>query len=252
MADLSYPFRLAAWKTARFISNPDTDKFNRNFNIQLATVAATVMAGVIAIPGTAPDGTVIDGQDERISAYEQKIDALDDFYDNNVQDAREAWRLSTADNQDAAETAMNQTHIEFQERAIDLLSHMYTEDGISETEMSDLFSQFENEVGEISSFKFNDLSFTGIEDASHLHEAQQEHSYSPNEHERAVAISEEASKGERSDVQFKVMSPLFGIMGGLFYFLLAMMLESAGFYNAIGKKSEKPAPQRDRKTGFNH
>ncbi len=252
MADLGYPFRLAAWKTARFISNPDQEKFDRNFKIQLATVAATVMAGAIAIPGTAPDSTVIDGQDERISAYEQKIDALDDFYDNNVQDAREAWRLSTPDNQDAAETAMNQTHIEFQERAIDLLSHMYTEDGISETEMSNLFTQFESDVGEISSFEFNDLSFADIEDASHLHEAQAEHGYSPNEHERAVAISEEAAKGERSDVQFKVMSPLLGIMGGLFYLLFAMMLDSAGFFSAVERTSKKSAPQRDRKTGFKH
>lgn len=252
MADLSYPFRWAAWKTARFISNPDTDKFNRNFNIQAGTVVVATVAGILAIPGTAPDSTVIDGQDERISAYEQKIDALDDFYDNNVQDAREAWRLSTPENQDAAETAMNQTHIAFQERAIDLLSQMYTENGISETEMSDLFTQFENDVGEISSFKFNDLSFADIEDASHLHEAQQEHSYSPNEHERAVAISEDAAKGERSDVKIKAMSPLFGLMGGMLYFLLAMLLDSAGFYKAIEKTSKKPAPQRDRKTGFNH
>lgn len=252
MADLKYPFKLAAWKTARFLMHPDEKTDQRNTLIQAGVAGLMAVAGTFTLANISPDDTAIDGQDQRISVYEEKIDQLDQYYDNTIEEAREEWRMSSDADRDAAENNLQAANDIFQERAIDLLSGLYTENGISETETHALLEQFEEQIGDVSSFEFNGESFPNIGDAAYLHEAQSEHAYTGNEHERALDIANTAFSHDKNETVMKVMSPLLGVTGGLMYILLIMLLDGAGLYKHLNKVSSRPAPQKNRSGHMKH
>lgn len=253
MADLKYPFKRAAWNVANFVAPENEDKMFRNFFVQAGTIGLTTIACTLSMTNVTPDDTVIAGQDARISTYEQHIDALDDFYDNNVETARETWRNSSANDKGNAEAAMNTALLSFRDQATDLLSGLYTERGISETETHALLEKFEGQIGEISSFSFDDNTFPDIGDAAHLHEAQAAHTYNDSELERAYDIADQAALDNKQENTNKVLSPLFGIMGGLFYALFVCLLGMTGTLDALQNVAKRPAPQRNKSSNaFKH
>ncbi len=254
MADLSYPFRLASWHASRFIMHPDKQKNKRNDKIHFGIVGVLTAAAMITGVDHDPDATPIEGQDAKISAYEQQINALDDFYTNNVETARETWRTSSLDNKDAAEAAANQAHASFNDHAQDVLMGIYTETGVSETELAGLLEQFTEKVGDISSFEFDEQSFPDIGDAAHLHEAQAQFPSADTEKERAFMIAQEASKNENDEVFVSTIAPFAGLGAYFIYgFLATLLLGGTGLLDRAQKTAKRPAPKSNRSTGgFKH
>jgi len=254
MADLSYPFRLASWHASRFVMHPDKKKNKRNDKIHFGLVGVLTTAALITGVDLDPDATPIDGQNERISSYTQQIDALDDFYTNNVETARETWRTSSLENKDAAEANVNSAHAAFNDHAQDLLMGIYTETGVSETELQGLLQNFTEQVGDISSFEFNDKPFPNIGDAAHLHEAQAQFPSADTEKERAFQIAEAAAGNDGGESIIKTLSPLMGAGVAFAYMLLAtMLLAGTGVLGRAEEIAKRPAPKLNRSTGgFKH
>ena len=250
MADLSYPFRKAAWYGARAIL-PQSET---GFKVQLGAIGTAVSAATIGLSNVSPDATVIDGQDNRISSYEQQIDQLSGFYANTVEKTRETWRNSNIDGKEAAQTEMDAAHAEFQNTAAQVLAGIYTENGISEETAADLLERFENKVGDISSIEIDGKTFGDIGDAAFLHEAQAQHVYKGSELDRAMEISQTAAAGNENEMVFKFTSPLFGIMGALVSIILLLIMDgtSSRTLEKLDKFAKKPAPKPNKKSGFNH
>ncbi|TNE25184.1 MAG: hypothetical protein EP349_10775 [Alphaproteobacteria bacterium] len=250
MADLSYPFRKAAWHATRAIL-PQSEK---GFKMQLGAIGAAVAVGVIGIANISPDSTPVEGQDERITSYEQQIDQLSGFYANTVEKTREAWRISNIEDKATAQTEMDAAHAQFQNTAAQVLAGIYTEDGISEDAAADLLQHFEDKVGDLSGIEINGQHFADIGDAAFLHEAQEKYTYQGNELERAMDISQAAAERNDTETMFKIMSPLFGVMGVLVSILLMLLTEgiTGRSLNKLEKFAQNPAP-KPRKTGaFKH
>lgn len=250
MADLSYPFRKAAWHTARAIV-PQSDK---HFKLQLGTIGTAVAAAIIGISNVSPDTTVIEGQDSRITSYEQQIDQLSGFYANTVEKSREAWRNSGIDDKDAAQAEMDAVHAQFQNTAAQVLAGIYTETGMSEDAAADLLEQFENKVGDISGIEIDGQSFADIGDAAFLHEAQGKYTYQGDEVARAMEISKSAASQNENELMFKVMSPLFGVMGVLVSILMLLLADGIGgrSLDKLEKFAQNSAPKPRKTGGFKH
>lgn len=250
MADLSYPFRKAAWRTARVII-PQSET---GFKIRLGALGTAVAAAVIGISNVSPDATVIDGQNSRITSYEQQIDQLSGFYANTVEKTREAWRSSSIDGKDVAQADMDAAHMQFQNTAAQVLAGIYTENGISEDAAADLLEQFENKVGEISSIEIDGKKFADIGDAAFLHEAQAKHVYKGTELDRAMEIAKTAADKNENELMLKGMSPIIGVMGALVSILMLLLADglTGGGVDRLEKYARKPAPKPKKKSGFNH
>lgn len=250
MADLSYPFRKAAWHAARVI----VPQSETGFKMQLGAIGTAVTAAVIGFSNVSPDTTVVEGQDSRITSYEQQIDQLAGFYANTVEKSREAWRNSSIDGKDAAQAEMDAVHAQFQNTAAQVLAGIYTENGISEKAAADLLAQFESKIGDVSSIEIGGEPFSDIGDAAFLHEAQAQHVYQGSELERAMEISKTAAGQNENELMFKVMSPLFGVMGVLVSILMLLLADGIGGrgLDKLEKFAQKPAPKPNRKSGFNH
>ena len=250
MTDLSYPFRKAVWHAARVIVPPS----ETGFKIQIGAIGTAVAAAVIGLSNVSPDTTVIEGQDSRITSFEQQIDQLSGFYANTVEKTRENWRSSSIDGKEAAQAEMDAAHTQFQNTAAQVLAGIYTENGISEDAAAALLEQFESKVGDISSIEIDGKKFADIGDAAFLHEAQANHVYKGSELERAMEISKTAAGKNENELMFKIMSPLFGVMGALVSVLLLLLTDgiTRGGVDRLEKFARKPAPKPNKKSGFNH
>ncbi|MBL1147232.1 MAG: hypothetical protein HND56_08825 [Pseudomonadota bacterium] len=250
MADLSYPFRKAAWSAGRVI----VPHSQTGAVLRLGTIGTIVAAGVIGITNVAPDTTPVDGQDARITSYEQQIDQLSGFYANTVEKTREAWRSSSIEGKEAAQVEMDAAHAEFQNTATQVLAGIYTETGMSEDAAADLLDKFENSIGDVSTIEFNGQKFADIGDAAFLREAQADYTYQGDEMDRAMKISQSAAAQNEGEASFKFMSPLFGLMGGMVSVLLILLGEitTNGGMSRLSKRLSGPPPKPKKSSGFNH
>jgi len=249
MVDISYPFRKAAWHGARVL----TMQSDRHIMTGMAAIALAITGGVIGGINTSPDDTTTaTDHDARISAYEQQINELSVFKSGQLQQTRDAWRTSALAEKDAAETTMNMTQDEFQQQAIRVLAGLFTEEKLSEQDVGGLLDQFETKMGEVSSYKFNDNSFSDIGDAAFLREAQALHTLEGDEIERAFEIAATASHKNRKELTGKALSPMLGFVGGLVYMLLMGLTLDSGALRSLDRIASGPAPKKQKSGSLRH
>lgn len=248
--NVTYPFRLAAWKTARFLEHPDEKTDERNFWITCLLAGVVTSGTVIGIMSETPDDTVIDGQEEHITAYKNQISFLENTEKNTLDKLRRMWRGADPDKKSEIFAQLKQEYNNFTSQTFSVLAGLHTENQISEKEIGLLLEDFENRIANIEDVSLNDRSFSDIGDAAHLHECLAENTYTANEIERALSVSKCAANAEKKEFESITLSPLTTLFGGLVYFILVgIPLSACGLNKTLQKYSHSPAPKKLKRIG---
>ncbi len=246
--NITYPFRLAAWHTSRFLSHPEEEKQSTNF---VKGLGVTFLATTIAAIGgfnISPDDSFIEGQTERVAEYKEQIDSLNINQQTKIETLRDKWRLADTENKDALQTEISIAKNDFILEAFEILASIHTEDKIPETKAAELLDYVATEIAPIDTITMNTAHMFDIGDAASLNECQIEHAYSDdNEINRAWEISKCASDREADEIGAKiVVSPMLGVGGFLGYLALFAIYSATPLPEKLREHSKSDRPKRKK------
>ncbi len=243
---VSYPFKLAAWKTANFLAPNSYEATWRNFLACAGLLSVGVASGVIGLTNTSPDGTHIDGQEERISSYEGQILSIRTEEKDNLNKLRAEWRAANMEDKTAAKAELDTARVNFESKMLELISGLYTEDKVSETELENLLQKVNRNIYPIDTVIFNGENIPDIGDTAYLHECQVDNSYSTESViDRAVNIAQcSADKNENESDNTMIYAPLAGVGAVGMNFLLAFFaVDLTNIHNNVERYARRERPQ---------
>ncbi len=248
LENITYPFRLASWKTARFFQHPDEDTRSSNMNKVIAGTALATMVGMIGAVNVSPDDNHIEGQSELVASYKEQIDSISSIQQVNMDNLRKEWRMASSEEKAGVDVKLNIAENDFQEDMFELLASLYTEDKISEEKIDELFSFVDENIALIETIKFGDKDLTYAGDSAHLNECQvANYVTGGNIVDRAIDISECTEKRDGMEFARKASSPIIGLLSIFLLIPIAGMFNATPLPEKLEEIAKRPRPEIKRR-----
>ncbi len=245
---ITYPFRLAAWRADHLLHHSNSDSSSdmkeniKDFAKTALVVAIASGIGGYGLANVEPDSTPIDGQNEIIAEYTNRIMSIDSEQEANFNKLMKAWQNAEGDTKELLSENIKNTTSENYKQENSLLIDIYTEAGVSETELRKLSELYYNNVE--SDTPVTSSSDDDIGDGAFLHECQ---SSSKSMDTALNDIAECNIDKQAKEVEGKILSPLAtSLTGGLLYMLGLIAYGETSTYEKLSRRTEKPRPRVKR------
>ncbi len=235
---ITYPFRLAAWKANHFVNHPDQNTSHLNMGKTALAIAIASSIGGYSIANVEPDATPINGQNEIIAEYTNKIMSIDSKQEASSKKLTKAWQEAEGDTkaflfEQVENIKGNNYRLEY-----NLLADIYKEDRVSEVELKKLSEFFYDNVESDTLVHVRGISDIG--DGAYLHECQ-------NKTSDAVDVVGCSIDKEAEETKNRIILPILAfILGGFSYGFSFAMYEDTDLNRRLTKLAEKPKPRVKR------